>query len=106
MGRKAVSRLLDGFDSGMEAELEKAKLKPDELRKRFGLMAEFDVMPLRDAVDYLHFIAYTAIKIDQYKHWHRVGGAIEIATVTIDRGFRWVSHKALDESIGIRHGGL
>jgi hypothetical protein len=106
MGLSTVSRVLNGFDMGMEDELRRAQLSLDDLERRYQLLPELDAMPLRDGIDYLHFLVYTAAKLQQYGHRKGIGGAIEIATVTVDRGFRWVSHKDLAESVGIREGGL
>jgi hypothetical protein len=106
MGHSTVSRILNGFEIGMENELRKAGLNPDELKRSYLLLPELDAMSLRDGIDFLHFLVYAAVKLQQYGPRKGIGGAIEIATVTVDRGFRWVSHKDLAESVGIRGGGL
>jgi hypothetical protein len=62
-------------------------------------------IPLRDAIDLVHFVIYSTIKLNRYKGGPAlVGGPIEIATITADRGFRWVLHKPMRESIGIPRG--
>jgi hypothetical protein len=71
----------------------------------FSLSPFLNHMPLRDAIDFVHFLIYAAIKLHRYKGGPAVvGGPIEIAVVTADRGFRWVLHKPLHESIGIPRG--
>ena len=58
-------------------------------------------LPLRDALDYVHWIVYSTIKYYKFTELPTVcGGKVELACVTSDRGFRWITHKSLDWSIG------
>jgi hypothetical protein len=64
-------------------------------------MAPDPSMPLRDALDYVHFIIEATIKYCKFTLLPPIcGGKIELACVTADRGFRWVTHKSLDWCIG------
>lgn len=58
-------------------------------------------LPLRDAIDYVHWIVHATIKYYKFIEGPQVcGGKVEVACVTSDRGFRWVTHKSLDWCIG------
>ena len=71
-------------------------LAPSALRP-----APTPVIPVRDAVDYLHWIIHATIKYYKFIEWSQTcGGKVEIASVTSDRGFRWVTHKSLDWTVG------
>ena len=104
-GFEVVSRLLLGYDVGIEGELasvgiDVAKFK--QCAEKFQAMPNIRLMPLRDAIDFVHFLVYSAIRLHRYQGApSRLGGPIEIAVVTADRGFRWVVHKSLQGSIGI-----
>jgi hypothetical protein len=98
-------RLLYGFENdafraimgsgkwtGTDAEL-------FELLRPFFLVAP-GLLPIRDAIDWIHSSIFITIKGMKFSHRAPVcGGPIEIATITSDRNFRWVSHKGLDEAI-------
>jgi len=54
-------------------------------------------MPLRDAIDYVHFLVYSTVKQFKFGHGAKLcGGDIELAVVTLDRGFRRIRRKPLD----------
>lgn len=59
-------------------------------------------MPLRDAIDYMHFLVYSTEKYFKFHLGAPIcGGPVEIAAITIDRGFRRILTKPLDYSIHI-----
>jgi hypothetical protein len=61
------------------------------------------LLPIRDAIDWIHASLYTAIKTMKFSHLAPVcGGPIEIAAIATDRPFRWVCHQTL--AIAIREG--
>ncbi len=63
------------------------------------------LLPIREAIDWVHASIYTTFKTMKFSHMAPVcGGAIEIAVATTDRKFRWVRHKEFDAAIG--EGGL
>lgn len=78
------------FDKIMEAEPRRAAPSP--------------AISLRDAIDYLHWIVYSTIKYYRHIGFPLCGGKVEVASVTSDRGFRWVTHKSLDWTIGDHEG--
>jgi hypothetical protein len=108
----AAHRLLHGFDAASwqtvaefippadrEAALE-SLLAPSLIRP-----APTPTLPLRDAVDYVHWIVHATIKYYKFVEGPQVcGGKVEIACVTADRGFRWVTHKSLDWCVGDAEG--
>jgi len=101
-------RLVSGFDNRILAELPKNGIDPAAFQRtvqQFSIEPYLAQMPLRDAIDFVHFMVYSSIKMHRYKGGPAtVGGPIEIAAITADRGFRWVLHKPLYESIGIPRG--
>lgn len=57
-------------------------------------------MPLRDAIDYIHFLVYSTIKHYKFTPGPPVcGGQVEIAVVTLDRGFRRILTKSLSSEL-------
>ena len=54
-------------------------------------------IPIRDVIDYVHFLIYTTNKTYKFMPSAPVcGGEVEIAVITLDRGFRRVKTKPLD----------
>lgn len=88
----AVERLLkSGKWSGTEAELY-ATLNE-------GALIMPTLLPIREAIDWIHTVIHTTIRAVKFGGWHVCGGPIEVAVVTTDRPFRWVCHKPLDAAI-------
>lgn len=57
-------------------------------------------LPIREAVDLVHFSIQTTIKALKFSDFEPTcGGPIEVATITSDRSFRWVRHKDFDAAI-------
>ena len=57
-------------------------------------------MPLREAADFVHFCIYATIQGLKFSNLNQIcGGPIEIAVISTDRKFRWISHKDWDTSI-------
>jgi hypothetical protein len=64
------------------------------------------MLPLRDAIDWVHTIIYTTIKGMKFSHFAPIcGGPIEIAVLSSDRPFRWVHHKRFSAAIESGLGG-
>ncbi|MEK7751281.1 MAG: hypothetical protein AAB403_03050 [Planctomycetota bacterium] len=58
------------------------------------------VMPIRDAVDFVHTCIYSTIKALKFSSFSQIcGGPIELAVITTDRKFRWVRHKEWDAAV-------
>lgn len=65
-----------------------------------NITANTGLVPMRDAVDFVHFGIYSTIKAIKFSNLLQVcGGPIEIAVITADRPFRWVQHKKWDSAI-------
>lgn len=61
------------------------------------------LLPLRDAIDWVHASIYTTIKAMKFSQLPLTcGGPVEVAAITADRPFRWVRHKPLDAAIEYR----
>jgi hypothetical protein len=106
----AVHRLIYGLDRNMLALLIGEGVIPEEhVEKAIGLVmrpnpwraAPSPTLSLRDAIDYVHFMVTATIKYYKFlRGLPKCGGKAEIACVTSDRGFRWVTHKSLDWCVG------
>lgn len=100
-----ISRLILGYDERLKADF--VAMGGDETifdaaASNCNIQPFLEHMPLRDAIDFVHFLVYSTVKMHRYKGGPAmVGGAIEIAALTADRGFRWIMHKPLKESIGV-----
>lgn len=58
------------------------------------------VLPLREAIDFVHSCIYSTIKAFKFSYFPQVcGGPIELAVVSTDRRFRWVRHKSFDTAV-------
>jgi hypothetical protein len=58
------------------------------------------LLPIRDAIDFVHACISSTIKAMKFSSLAQVcGGPIEIAVITTDRPFRWVRHKEWDAAI-------
>jgi hypothetical protein len=58
------------------------------------------VVPIREAIDWVHASLYSTIKAMKFSQLAPAcGGPIEIAVITTDRTFRWVRHKTFDAAI-------
>lgn len=58
------------------------------------------MLPIRDAIDYVHACIYSTIKGLKFSSLSQIcGGPIELAVITTDRRFRWVRHKNWDSAI-------
>ena len=57
-------------------------------------------VPIREAIDFTHACLLTTVKAMKFSPQPRYcGGPIEIAVITTDRPFRWVSHKKWDSAV-------
>ena len=57
-------------------------------------------LPIREAIDFVHFCVSSTIKALKFSGLPQTcGGPIEIAVITTDRKFRWVSHKPWHSAI-------
>lgn len=85
------SILASGHWQGTPADLD-AVLAP--------LALDHPILPIRDAIDFVHSCIASTIKGIKFSAFQQTcGGPIEIAVVTTDRRFRWVRHKSWDAAI-------
>jgi hypothetical protein len=57
-------------------------------------------MPIREAVDFVHFIITATVKMIKFAQLPpAVGGPVEVAVITTDRPLRWVRHKTFDAAL-------
>lgn len=87
-----ISRLVaSGHWKGTPADLQ-AVIAPGRLHQ--------PIMPIRDAIDFVHTCIYSTIKGIKFSSFAQVcGGPIELAVITTDRKFRWVRHKEWDAAV-------
>jgi len=87
---------------GEQKQIPVAKMVVDILQENGPLCLPEMTMPLRDAIDYMHFLVYSTIKHFKFAPGAPIcGGAVEIAAITRDRGFRRIRTKPLDSAITI-----
>ncbi len=100
-----IDRLLGGYDwdlrtrllssgkwGGSEGELDSIL--------QAGILGHVSIMPIRDAIDFMHSCIYSTIKAYKFSHFPLIcGGPIEIGVITTDRPFRWVMHKEWTSAI-------
>lgn len=100
-----IYRLLFGIDDGIfQAIIGSGKWNgtPDELvaLAQPHFLSVPKNLPLREAVDWIFSSIYITIKAFKFSWLVPVcGGQIEVAAITTDRAFRWVTHKSLSEAI-------
>lgn len=100
-----INRLVWGVDSGIySAILNSGKWSGTQDELIEVLLSKSFVqprqLPLREAIDWVFASIYTTIKAMKFSHFAPYcGGPIEVAVVSSDRQFRWVTHKAFDAAI-------
>lgn len=97
-------RLIKGWDANLRNDLLSSGLwagTEADLDAILGMQTlAHQVMPIRDAIDYVYTCIHSTIKAMKFSSLPQVcGGPIEIAVVTSDRNFRWVTHKSWDAAI-------
>lgn len=99
-----IKRLINGIDDNLKDMILKsgkwagtgADLEVLIDQNRIG----HPVLPIRDAIDFVHACISSTIKAMKFSNFFQVcGGPIEIAVITSDRQFRWVRHKQWDAAI-------
>lgn len=106
-----MNRLMFGCDDELLATIlssGKWTGSPQELLQMAAegfLGVQAPLVPIRDAVDFVHFGIVGTIKAFKFSKYPQIcGGPVEIAVITADRPFRWVKHKDWDSAI--TEGGL
>jgi hypothetical protein len=97
-------RLINGCDDAMMDSIVKSgkwagtRAELDAIASQFRLA--HPQVPIRDAIDFVHTGIMTTIKAMKFSNFSQVcGGPVEIAVITSDRKFRWVTHKEWDTAI-------
>jgi hypothetical protein len=104
----SMQRLIFGIDGKLfQAIIDSKKWSgtPEELFAivQPQMLGAPGALPLREAVDWVYSTIFVTIKAMKFSWLSQVcGGPIEVAVVSADRNFRWVSHKGLDEAISHR----
>jgi hypothetical protein len=99
-----IGRLIFGADENLKPDIiasGKWGDTPAELDKIFEKRRlGHGNLPVRDAVDFVHTCIYSTIKALKFSNLPQIcGGPIELAVITSDRKFRWVTHKDWDSAI-------
>ncbi len=100
-----IHRLLLGIDEKLYRDIlgsENWKGTPAELGALIkpGILLVPENLPMREAIDWIYSSIYITIKAFKFSWLSPVcGGPIEVAVITTDRAFRWVSHKSLNEAL-------
>jgi hypothetical protein len=99
-----MKRLIWGVDDNLKHNILKSGMWT-------GTGADFDalaaqsflghpILPIRDAVDFVHSCIFSTIKAMKFSQFSQVcGGPIELAVITSDRKLRWVRHKPWDAAL-------
>jgi hypothetical protein len=100
-----VQRLIFGCDDRLKSDLLSSgkwsgtKADLDALLEQHNF-AHPIILPMRDAVDFVHSAISSTIKTLKFSNLSQTcGGPIELAVITSDRKFRWVRHKSWDSAI-------
>lgn len=98
-------RLILGIDVAVLGQIqtsEKWQGSPEDLFSLVGpsILRTPGSLPLREAVDWIYSSIYITIKAIKFSCLSPVcGGPIEVAVISSDRDFRWVTHKGLGEAV-------
>ena len=104
-----IGRLLTGVDEAVKADILTSGKWVGSAQDLDVLLAkhrlDHPIVPIRDAVDFIHSCISSTIKAFKFSNLSQIcGGPIELAVITSDRSFRWVRHKEWDSAI--TEGGL
>jgi hypothetical protein len=99
-----IQRLIFGADDATKGAILNSGMWTGDLAALNGVLSQHTlahpVIPLRDAVDFVHACIYSTVKALKFSHFSQIcGGPIELAVISSDRKFRWVRHKPWDAAI-------
>lgn len=100
-----INRLIKGIDEGVfNAILASGMWHGDQANLeaivRQHSLGPQTLLPVREAIDWIHSSIFITIKAVKFSKLPAVcGGPIEVAVITADRRFRWVCHKGLDQAL-------
>ena len=98
------ARLIKGFDPSLIESIKTSGhwngTEQDLIDQLTKVEFNHPILPIREAIDYIHVCIYSTIKAMKFSVMSQIcGGPVEIATITTDRQFRWVRHKEWDSAI-------
>jgi hypothetical protein len=101
-----IDRLMWGCDADLRANILASphwagtEADLDSLINGCFLAPPTPLIPIRDAIDFVNFGIVSTIKAFKFSSFIPIcGGPAEIAVITTDRSFRWVTHKGWDSAI-------
>ena len=100
-----INRLKNGIDEALFNAIVASGMwhgSPADLENivRPHMLGPQTLLPIREAIDWIHSSIFITIKAVKFSSLPAVcGGPIEVAVVTSDRRFRWVCHKGLDQAL-------
>ena len=88
-----IVRMYLGYDKRLPDILKKeegwSKQKIKELVSKFEFQVVYPGLPLQDAIDFAHFLVDTTAKMQRFVVGaERVGGQIQLASITREKGFK------------------
>lgn len=99
---EAVSRLLQGYGTGLGAVLQNnLGVPPDQIGPALGVIQQalttplvHSAMPIQDAIDLAEFLTDLSIGYSRFNPGaSTVGGPVEVAAITKHEGFKWIKRK-------------
>ena len=99
-----IQRLINGYDGSLTDRILNSGQWTGTRQDLVALLDQLrlfhPLLPIRDAIDFVHACIQSTIKGIKFSHFFQVcGGPIELAVITSDRRFRWVMHKAWDAAM-------
>ena len=99
-----IQRLIFGVDPALRGSLISSGKWSGTDAELDGILGQHQlshaILPIRDAVDFVHACIYSTIKALKFSSFAQIcGGPIELAVITTDRPFRWVRHKLFDAAV-------
>lgn len=99
-----IDRMISGADDNLVNDILNSGLWSGTDQDLYTIIGNqnlmFPVLPIRDALDFVHTCIRSTGKAMRFTDFPQVcGGAPEVAVITTDRTFRWVTHKTWDTAI-------
>jgi hypothetical protein len=100
-----IVRLLNGYDQRFMTDIMASGKWNGSQPELQAILNQYQLthpptLPIRDAIDFMNTCIFSTIKGFKFSNMSQIcGGPIEIAVITADRDFRWVTHKAFDSAL-------
>lgn len=101
-----TKRLMFGIDEGLLEAIAASEHWTGTVDDLVDLAKPFffqppDALPIREAIDFVDSAIYATVKGMKFSNRRPFcGGPVELAVITTDRRFRWVSHKTMNVAVG------